>query len=110
MINVREMEIMQVQADLKKETDIYMKIYLENKQEMMIRQNDMAVFQFMLQLVKCKSPALVQADGYREARICDSDQGLVLSFGDKKVEAALERKMTPAARRAINEVLSNVEA
>ena len=110
MINVREMEIMQVQADLKKETDIYMKIYLENKQEMTIRQNDMAVFQFMLQLVKCKSSAFVQVDGYREARICDSSEGLVLSFGDKKAEAAIERKMTPAARRALSEVLSNVEA
>merc|ERR1719375_2992659 len=110
MINVREMEIMQVQADLKKETDIYMKIYLENKQEMTIRQNDMAVFQFMLQLVKCKSSAFVQVDGYREARICDSSEGLVLSLGDKKAEAAIERKMTPAARRALSEVLSNVEA
>merc|ERR1719298_302206 len=110
MINMKEQEISGVQEQLKKETDIYMKIYLENKMEMTIRKNDLAVFQFMMQLVKCKSAAFAQVDQTREARICESKEGLVLNFGDKKTMAEVERRMTPAARRAVNEVLQHVES
>merc|ERR1719359_1515285 len=110
MINLKEGEILAVQAQLKKETDIYMKIYLENKMEMTIRKNDLAVFQFMLQLVKCKAAAFAQVGELREVKVCESEQGLVLNFGDKKTMAEVERRMTPAARRAVNEVLQHVES
>merc|ERR1719181_2330231 len=36
MIGQREMDIIAVMAELKKQTDIYMKIYLENKMEMTV--------------------------------------------------------------------------
>merc|ERR1719463_268247 len=109
-INLKEGEILAVQAQLKKETDIYMKIYLENKMEMTIRKNDLAVFQFMMQLVKCKAAAFAQVGELREVKVCESEQGLVLNFGDKKTMAEVERRMTPAARRAVNEVLQHVES
>merc|ERR1719446_1712209 len=54
-INTKDLEILAVQAKLKEETTIYMKIYLTNKQDMTIRRNDLAVFQFMLKLTKCKA-------------------------------------------------------
>merc|ERR1719313_788895 len=41
MINVKEQEIIATTAMLKKETEIYMKIFLENKMEMTIRRNDL---------------------------------------------------------------------
>merc|ERR1719337_742226 len=56
-INTKEVEILAVQAKLKQETVIYMRIYYDNKQEMTIRRNDLAVFQFMLKLTKCKTAA-----------------------------------------------------
>merc|ERR1719316_925536 len=56
-INTKDLEILAVQAKLKEETAIYMKIYLTNKQDMTIRRNDLAVFQFMLKLTKCKTAA-----------------------------------------------------
>jgi hypothetical protein len=63
MINVKEQDIIATTAMLKKETDIYMKIFLENKMEMTIRKNDLAVFSFMLKLVKCKKAgAFAQLD------------------------------------------------
>merc|ERR1719482_2312894 len=76
MINVKEQEMDAVVEALKKATSVYMKIFMGNKQEMTIRKNDLAVFQFMLQLVKCKKTALVQVDRRHhrkpKARICQS--------------------------------------
>merc|ERR1719399_1864242 len=48
-INVKEQEIIELTAVLKKETEVYMKNLLENKREMKIRKADLAVFQFMMQ-------------------------------------------------------------
>jgi hypothetical protein len=110
MIGDKELEILALVAELKKETDIYMKIYLENKMEMTTRKNDLAVFQFMMQLVKCKTPTFAQIDKDREVRICESQQGLVLQFADKKLMSEVERRMTPAARSAVNEVLQQVSS
>merc|ERR1719324_1404009 len=56
-INTKDLEIIAVQAKLKQETTIYLRIYYQNKQEITIRRNDLAVFQFMLKLTKCKSAA-----------------------------------------------------
>ena len=54
-INAKEGEIIAVLEILRKETQSYRKTYLENKMELTIRRNDMAVFEFMLKLTKCKS-------------------------------------------------------
>jgi hypothetical protein len=115
MINVKEQEMDVVVESLKKATSVYMKIYMTNKQQMTIRKNDLAVFQFMLQLVKCKKTALVQVDRRHhrkpKARICQSSGGeLVLDFSDEKAQTQLMRLMTPTARQAISEVLAGVEA
>merc|ERR1719162_2410451 len=77
---------------------------------MTIRLNDLAVFQFMLQLVKCKAAVFAQVSERPEPRICQSEQGLVLDFADKKAAAEIERRMTPTARRAVSQILEHVEA
>jgi len=111
MINVKEQEIIATTAMLKKETDIYMKIFLENKMEMTIRRNDLAVFSFMLKLVKCKkAAAFAQLDEQPGAQVCENAGTLELHFDDKKLEAEVESKMTPSARGAINEFLAQMNA
>merc|ERR1719327_1781956 len=96
-------------ATVQKESDIYMKIFLENKAEMMIRKADLAVFSFMLKLVRCKKgAALAQLD--KDAKVCEADGGLELHFDDQELQAELERRMTPAARAAVREVLGEVDA
>merc|ERR1719230_1857503 len=107
-INTKDLEIRAVQASLKQETTIYLKIYYENKMEMTIRRNDLAVFQFMLKLTKCKSAAaLLQLDKKRKrgADMCNTAHGLVFDFEDKKAQQELERMMTPSARAAVRQVL-----
>merc|ERR1719159_1404442 len=101
MINVKEQEIIQTKELLKKEIDIYMKIFLENKMEMTIRRNDLAVFSFMLGLVKCKkAAAFAQLDEQRGPQVCDNGGGLELHFDDEKLQAEVESKITPTARAA----------
>merc|ERR1719161_1679068 len=91
--------------------DIYMKIFLENKMEMTIRRNDLAVFSFMLKLVKCKkAAAFAQLDEQPGAQVCENAGLLELHFDDKKLEAEVESKMTPSARGAINEFLAQMNA
>merc|ERR1719272_1487000 len=112
-INIKDGEITDVQEQIRKETAVYMNIYLVNKREMAIRRADMAVFQFMMVLTKCKkAAALAQLDASpaSEANICDTEQGLTLDFSDKEAEDKLERMMTPSARAAVREVLERMEA
>merc|ERR1719327_1735715 len=109
-ISTTDLEILAVQSKLKEETTTYLRIYYQNKQEMTIRKNDLAVFQFMLTLTKCKSgaAALAQLGSQGEKRtvnMCNTEQGVVFDFEDKKAQQELERMMTPSARAAVRQVL-----
>merc|ERR1719387_1964939 len=112
-IAVKEQEIIQVTALLKKETEVYLKILFENRREMTIRKNDQAVFEFMMKTTKCKGSSFAQLgeDGDRpRAQICDTQQGLELRFDDPKIQEEMERKMTPGAKEAIRSLLASVQA
>merc|ERR1719478_1131252 len=89
-INTKDLEIMAVQAKLKQETTIYLRIYYQNKQEMTIRRNDLAVFQFMLKLTKCKSAAaLAQLTKHQKTssvNMCSTAEGVVFDLEDKKAQ------------------------
>merc|ERR1719238_2571084 len=112
-INTKDMEILAVQAKLKQETTNYLSIYYQNKMEMTIRKNDLAVFQFMLELTKCKTAAaFAQLDKTGKplrANMCNTAQGLVFDFEDKKTQQELKRMMTPSARAAIRQVLGQMD-
>merc|ERR1719163_1667365 len=112
-INTKDLEIISVQAMLKKETSIYLRIYYQNKQEMTIRRNDLAVFQFMLKLTKCKTAAalaqLTKHEKTSSVNMCSTEQGVVFDLGDKKAQQELERMMTPSARAAIRAILGRMD-
>merc|ERR1719321_1098358 len=112
-INTKDLEIISVQATLKKETSIYLQIYYQNKHDMTIKKNDLAVFQFMLTLTKCKSAAaLTQLDKHQKTsstNMCNTAQGVVFDFEDKKAQQKLERMMTPSARAAIRAILGRMD-
>merc|ERR550514_1470276 len=92
-IAVKEQEIIQVTALLKKETEVYLKILFENRREMTIRKNDQAVFEFMMKTTKCKGSSFAQLGndaGHPEAQICENEQGLELRFDDPKIQEDME--------------------
>merc|ERR1719515_324457 len=80
---------------------------------MIIRRNDLAVFEFMLKLTKCKAGgAFMQVEKHTNTpgvNMCNTPQGLVLDFKDARTQQDLERMMTPSARAAIREVLARMD-
>jgi len=112
-INTKEAEWLQIKLDLQTQTQGYTKIKWLNTQEMTIRQNDLEVMSFVLELTKCKGGAATLAQlGKKQpqnaARICTGDEGkddLMLRLDDPKLEAELEKKMTPRAQQALREAL-----
>jgi len=111
-IGAKEQEILAVQQMIQKETSSYMTIYYANKREMTIRRNDLAVFEFMLKLTKCKkAAAFTQLDESQQrdsVNICESNEGLVFDFGDKAAQEKMERIMTPSARAAVRDLLGHM--
>ena len=96
MINVKEGKMLTTNALLKKETGDYDKIRLQNTQEMTIRKIDLAVFQFMRVLVKCKKSSLLQLDQEPKLQICESNGSLELHYSDQKLQADFVSRMMPA--------------
>jgi len=124
-MNSKDFEFSQLQSELRKQQVIYMKMKWANQQEMTIRQNDLQVMTFVLELTKCKdgsSTAIVAGAGLAQVgkkqpqsdvRVCsggDGQDNLMLHFDDPQLEARLEQKMTPGARRALREALGQVVA
>merc|ERR1719420_740136 len=111
-IGAKEQEILAVQEMIRKETSSYMTIYYSNKRELTIRRNDLAVFEFMLKLTKCKkAAAFTQLDESQQrdsVNICESNEGLVFDFGDKAAQEMMERIMTPSARAAVRDLLGHM--
>merc|ERR1719183_612578 len=82
-IQKTEMEILSVEAELSKETKIYNFNYAKNSEELTIRQNDLDVFQFILEFTRCPDgTSFVQSEHNRsESAICSvKDQGRAMCF------------------------------
>jgi len=116
-INAKEQDMIRLRAEFYKQSNIFFKILLDNRREMMIRKNDLAVFQFMMQLTKCKSASSLMQESSgmqleaasKGAHVCETAEGLELNFQDKAVQAQLDKIMTPSARQAIRELLEQVQ-
>jgi len=84
----------------------------ENQVELTQRQNDLAVFDFILNLTACTSgQTLLQLDergggvAPPQLSICSTKDGLTLNFSNPLLQAEVEQKMTPVARLALREAL-----
>jgi hypothetical protein len=126
-INAKDAERNSVEDELKRVTLDFTTTRLANEAELTIRTNDLAVFNFILEMTRCKESeeafaqlemnatdrraelALEQTPA--PARICtegDADD-LFIRFDDPKKQAHFERMMTPSARQALREALGEVE-
>merc|ERR1719230_1037150 len=79
---------------------------------MTIRQNDMAVFQFMMQVTKCEktsSSSFAQLKNTSHP-ICMTNEGFGLTFADPTRQAHIKKLMTPRAEQALREVVVGVQA
>jgi hypothetical protein len=89
-----------------------------NDHEMAIRRNDLAVFDMILMMTQCQessaAASFVQLGSVKKSngtlRVCEgSDGGLHLRMPDAKMQAKIERMMTPEARLALQAALGQVD-
>jgi hypothetical protein len=118
-INSLDATRLSVEDELQKATLDFTTERLANEAELTIRTNDLAVFNFILEIVRCQgSSALVQTNSsvkmlsgetVQPLKVCSlSDDDLSIHFNDAKIQAKFERMMTPSARKAIQEALGQV--
>jgi hypothetical protein len=105
----KEQEILDVEALLDKETQLYNIEYAENKAELTIRQNDLDVFQFILKFTKCKDATAVLSQ--TDARVCETVSGRkTILYSDTDTAAKYQKLLTPRAKRSIDRILRAVES
>jgi hypothetical protein len=119
-INTQDATRLKVEDELQKVTLDYTTTRLANEAELTIRRNDLAVFDFILEMVRCQGSEAellqvhqditVQGAGNASVQVCgDNSDGLNFNFRDPKVQAKWERLMTPSARKALREALGEVQ-
>jgi uncharacterized protein YegL len=106
-IFTKEKEILDVEKELERETQEYKKTRAENDAEMRIRQNDLDVFTFILQFTQCEgATSLMQ----QKTRVCENNDGYTLHLGDDKAQSKFEHILTSTSRRALSNLLSDLQA
>ena len=70
-----EFSIKEVEAELSKETKIYMFHYAKDSEELTRRQNDLDVFQFSLTFTRCEGATSWLQISANESRICQVQGG-----------------------------------
>jgi hypothetical protein len=122
-INNEDATRLTVEDELKKVTLDYTTTRLANEAELTIRENDLAVFNFILEMTRCQGSemlfaqlganATAKAEQLTEqapAQLCEDEDsdGFTIRFDDKKAQAKFERMMTPSARQALRQALGEV--
>jgi hypothetical protein len=105
--------IKKAKEDIATERSKYLADKAIDDADMRVKQNDLEVFQFILEFTKCQEESLLQLQhGKRHSRInvCERKEELVLNFGDKAAQKRYERMMTPDARKEIQKILTLIRA
>lgn len=102
----------EVEGVMQDVTQEYKRTLYENNAKMTIARNDLAVFDFVLRLTSCSnSGSLLQLGANKEdgkVKVCSAEDGMELRFDDAKLQAQVERMMTPDAKMALREALGQM--
>jgi len=107
----QDQDILDVEASIEKATNLYNLEYDDNKASLTKRQNDLDVFQFVLQFTKCPDATSLSQTGMK---VCEYHSGphaghKTILFSDKITAHKYEKMLTPAARSTIDRLLRSVE-
>jgi len=104
-------QIAQEKESMRTEQTEFDRVRLEDNADMAIKQNDLEVFQFILEFTKCEEEGTVllqHETNQPQFNICESHDELILNFGDKVMQEKYERKLTPTSRKEIRRILGEV--
>jgi hypothetical protein len=103
-INSKDIAIKSVEDLLERETSDYNDEYAKNSNQLTIHQNDLDVFQFILEFTQCPG-----ATSLSQFKICETNSGRrVFSFSDEAANAKYEKLLTPVARRQVDSLLKTI--
>jgi len=109
-ISKMEMEIKAVEAELSKETKIYNYNFAKNNEELMKRQNDLDVFQFILTFTRCADATSLMQSNVNQTRICAiKGGGHSMCFSNHGAQSRFNQMMSHSSKHAISEILAEVE-
>jgi len=111
-IQQMETEILDVEAELAKESKVYKEIFAANNAEMIIRQNDLDVFTFILEFTQCADATSLLQHSHSETahRICEMNNGQrEIHFENAGVQSKFSRMLTPHARKQVSKILGQVD-
>jgi hypothetical protein len=108
----------EAEASIQVTTQQFEQTRLVNDAEMTIRRNDLAVFDMILMMTSCPESSAasfvqlgtnLKVKANKTFRVCEGHDGYFhLSFPDAKMQAKMERLMTPEARKALRAALGQV--
>jgi len=105
-----EMEIKGVEAELSKETKIYNFNNAKNTEELVKRQNDLDVFQFILTFTRCEDATSLLQSNVNETRICAiKGGGHSMCFRDHAAQTKFNQMMSHSSRQTVSQILAEVE-
>jgi len=103
-IQTKDGEIKTAEDLLEKETQDYMEEYTENSHELTKHQNDMDVFQFIMEFTKCKD-----ATSLSQVKVCQTSSGKrVFSFDDDAQNEKYHKLLTPKVEREVDRLLRSM--
>jgi hypothetical protein len=115
-ISKSEMQIKDVMGEISKETKIYNYNEAKNREELTRRQNDLDVFQFILEVTQCTDATSLIQNGehehssLNETRICAiKGGGHAMCFSDHHQQAMFNQMMAHSSQRQISDILQQVE-
>lgn len=91
----------------------------ENEYELKLRENERAVWNFIMQLTKCSGASTLMQLNHSEAhqhvnqagmKVCQNTAGFRLVFANADVQSKFDRQITPRVQRMLSEVLGRVQA
>merc|ERR1719456_610522 len=91
------------------ETKKYKTERFANEQDLAVKRGDEAVFEFVMAMVRCEESTLL-AQQNASFKICNVGGRMELSFNNPKLQAKVEKLMTPNARQVFHEILGKMEA
>jgi len=107
-----ESEIQAVEDEMSKETKIYNYNYAKNTEELLRRQNDLDVFQFILTFTRCADATslLQHTSNVNETRICAvRGGGHTMCFHDHGAQTKFNQMMSRSSKHTISQILEQVE-
>jgi len=109
-IQKTDMEIKAVEDEIEKETKVYNYNNAKNSEELTRRQNDLDVFQFILEFTQCSDATSLLQNSLNQTRICSiKGHGHAMCFNDHAHQSRFNQLMTHSSRRTISDLLQSAD-